>query len=54
VCEILEQIRAVPLAKHSALYLPDDFMKMDGLDLCFSGHLSHIVGLSKPLTLAIA
>ena len=54
VGEILEQIRAVPLVKHSSLYLPDDFMEMDGLDLCFSGFLSHLVGLSKPLALAIA
>lgn len=52
VCEILEQIRAVPLAKHSALYLPDDFMKMDGLDLCFSGLLSQLVNVSKSLPLS--
>lgn len=50
VCEILEQIRAVPLAKHSSLYLPDDFMEMDGLDLCFSGFLSELVGLSRPIS----
>ena len=43
VSEILEQMRAVPLEKHCSLYLPDDFGKIEGLDLCFSGHLSQLV-----------
>ena len=44
VSEVLEQVRAVTLEKHSALYLPDDFTKMKGLDLRFSGYLSELTG----------
>jgi len=47
VSETLEQLKAVPLEKHSALYLPDDFTKMEGLDLWFSGYLSELVGMEK-------
>jgi len=43
VSEILEKIKAVQLTKHTSLYLPDDFMKMQGLDLHFSGCLSRLV-----------
>jgi len=50
VSEILGQIRAVPLAKHSSLYLPDDFMNMKELDFCFSGYLSQLVSLPEPMT----
>jgi len=48
VCEILEKIKAVPLTKHSSLYLPDDFTKMQGLDLCFSGFLSRLGNEFEP------
>jgi inositol transport system substrate-binding protein len=54
VSEILEQTNAVPLKKHSSLYLPDDFTKMSELDLCYSGYLSQLyqpANLNK-LTLA--
>ena len=54
VSEILERIEAVPLAKHSALYLPDDFTKMKGLDLFFTGNLSELVRLAVPKTFSIA
>ena len=47
VSETLEQLKAVPLEKHSALYLPDDFTTMKGLDLWFSGYLSELVGMEK-------
>ena len=43
VSEVLDQVRAVPLSKHSALYLPDDFIKMKELDLCYTGYLSQLV-----------
>lgn len=43
VSEILDQMKAVRLSKHSALYMPDDFTKMKDLDLCFSGYLSQLV-----------
>ena len=43
VCQILEKVEAVQLAKHYSLYLPDDFMKTKGLELCFSGNLSQLV-----------
>ncbi|MCL2137209.1 MAG: hypothetical protein FWH40_06795 [Coriobacteriia bacterium] len=43
VSEIIEKAEAVPLAKHSSLYLPDDFMAMNGLDHCYSGNLSQLV-----------
>jgi len=43
VSELLEQVSAVPLQKHSALYLPDDFTKMQELDLCFTGNISEMV-----------
>ena len=46
VSEVLGDLRAVPLEKHSALYLPDDFIKIQGLDLQFTGHLSELVKLS--------
>ena len=49
VSEILEQLRAVPLAKDSTLYLPDDFTRMQGLDLRFSGYLSELVGITAPV-----
>jgi len=42
VSEVLDQLHAVPLAKHSALYLPDDFTKMKGLNLRFAGYLSEL------------
>jgi len=42
VTEILEEVDAVPLKKHRSLYLPDDFIKMDELDLCYSGNLSQL------------
>ena len=54
VSEILEQTRAVSVAKHSALYLPDDFTKQKGLELCFSGYLSHLVKQGKPIVPLIA
>ena len=47
VSEVLEQLKAVPLAKHSSLYLPDDFTKMKGLDLRFSGFLSELFGVHE-------
>ena len=47
VSEILEQMQAVTLEKHTALYLPDDFENMNELDLCFSGYLSQLVSQSK-------
>ena len=43
VSEILDKVNAVPLAKHSSLYLPDDFMKMKELEHCYSGYLSQLV-----------
>jgi Orthopoxvirus protein of unknown function (DUF830). len=49
VSEILAQMRAVPLEKHCSLYLPDDFEKMEGLDLCFSGYLSQLVKQPKSM-----
>jgi len=50
VSEVLEQMKAVPLEKHSSLYLPDDFTEIRGLDLCFSGYLSQLV--SQPNDMA--
>jgi len=47
VSDVLEQTKAVPLEKHSALYLPDDFMNMNSLNLCFTGNLSQLVSLSE-------
>ena len=44
VSDILQKTEAIPLAKHCSLYLPDDFTKTEGLDLCFSGCLSQLVG----------
>ena len=49
VSEVLGQLQAVPLAKHSALYLPDDFMKMKELRLRFTGYLSELVNAAKPV-----
>ena len=43
VSEILGDVGAVSLAKHSALYLPDDFAKMNEMELCFTGYLSRMV-----------
>jgi|GEM_PF-582199 len=54
VSEVLAQVGAVPLEKHSALYLPDDFTKQKGLDLCFSGYLSQLVKGQKPMSLVTA
>ena len=49
VSEILLQMKAVPLEKHCALYLPDDFENVKGLDLCFSGYLSQLVKQPKAM-----
>ena len=46
VSEVLQELGAVPLVKHSALYLPDDFTKIKALDLSFAGNLSELVGSS--------
>ena len=43
VSEMLEKAQAVPLHKPSARYLPDDFMKMAELELCFTGNMSEMV-----------
>jgi len=51
VSEVLEQLKAVPLAKHSTLYLPDDFTKMKSLDLQFAGYLSDLFTTSAISTL---
>ena len=48
VSDMLKQMGVVPLAKHTALYLPDDFTKMKELHLRFSGYLSELVG--RPAT----
>lgn len=47
VSEVLEQSKVLSLEKHSSLYLPDDFVKMKGLDLWFSGYLSEFANFSK-------
>ena len=47
VSEVLQELGVVPLAKHSALYLPDDFTKMPELDLSFVGYLSELVKPSQ-------
>lgn len=54
VSEILETTDAVPLDKHSSLYLPDDFTRMKGLELCFSGSLSELVNPQTSLALSFA
>jgi hypothetical protein len=54
VSEILEKADAVPLKKHRSLYLPDDFMKMSELDLCFSGYLSQLCQPTMLSGLALA
>ena len=51
VSEMLAQLRAVSLHKHTALYLPDDFERTQGLDLCFSGYLSQLG--SRPQSSAV-
>jgi len=54
VSEVLETLGVVPLAKHSTLYLPDDFQQMKEFDLRFSGYLSKLVepAMSKALLMA--
>jgi inositol transport system substrate-binding protein len=54
VSEILEITKAVPLTKHSSLYLPDDFMQMNGLEHCYSGYLSQLVNPSPSAKLSFA
>ena len=54
VSEILEKSRTLPLAKHSSLYLPDDFIDMDGLEFCYAGNLSQLVGGREPAWLSLA
>ena len=49
VSEILEQLRVVPLVKHSTLYRPDDFTHMKDLNLLFAGYLSELTGISTPI-----
>ena len=51
VSEILEKSKAVTLSKHYSLYLPDDFMQMNGLELVFSGNLSQLVEQSSSASL---
>ena len=51
VSEVLQELGAIPLKKHSALYLPDDFTKMQGLDLSFAGYLSELVKPSRSTAL---
>jgi inositol transport system substrate-binding protein len=52
VSEILEKVKAVPLKKHYSLYLPDDFMRMSELDLCFTGNLSQLMNPMRPAPFA--
>ena len=42
VSEILSEVGAVPLEKHSALYLPGDFTRMRELELFYTGFLSQL------------
>ena len=49
VSEVLDQLKAVPLEKQSSLYLPDDFMKIQELNLSFKGYLSELFRLQLPL-----
>ena len=52
VSEILHKVQAVPLKKHYSLYLPDDFMRMSELDLCFAGNLSQLMNPMIPAPFA--
>ena len=51
VSEVLEKSKVVSLEKDSSLYLPDDFVKMKGLELGFSGYLSEFVNSYEPVAL---
>jgi len=43
VCEILQQAQAIRLNRQTNLYLPDDFIEMNELELVYAGFLSGLV-----------
>lgn len=46
VAEILQMSDVIQAKKSSSLYLPDDFMKMKELDLCYCGNLDGMLNLA--------
>lgn len=50
VAEVLEAAKVLPLAKHSSLYVPDDFSRLREAKLIFQGTLRRLANSSKILS----
>lgn len=54
VLEVLEHAEVIRLSKDSSLYLPDDFMKINELDLYYRGTLRELIHLASSPTFHLA